>query len=116
MNSRWVGEEVGNFQTVLNMCGEEAVDRLRLVSTMWHVVDVGCGIKVQEELENLVGKVPKTGARCEKFDNTATSAWAIVEGLGDERKVLSVQKKMVDNTVDPQIMSGCKWIADLLSM
>ncbi|KAI5996048.1 hypothetical protein EDC04DRAFT_2612926 [Pisolithus marmoratus] len=91
------------------MCGEEAIDRLRLVSTMWDKVDLVYGTKLQDELENMAGRVFKERLNCEKFQNTPASAWAIVEGLGDEKKVLSLQRKVVDDRIDPQRTSGHLW-------
>ncbi|KAI5985511.1 hypothetical protein EDD15DRAFT_2302285 [Pisolithus albus] len=116
LNSRWVGEEVRNLQTVLNMCGEEAIDRLRVVLTIWDGVDSEYCTKVQAELDNLLAKIPKAGACCQKFDNTAASAWAIVEGLGDEKKVLSLQRAMVDDRIDLPQTSAREWISELLCM
>ncbi|KIN98189.1 hypothetical protein M404DRAFT_1005560 [Pisolithus tinctorius Marx 270] len=62
---------------------------------MWDQVGSKRRTILQDRLEKefkLQGKV-----RREKFDNTPELAWAIVERLGDEKKALSLQKKMVDD-------------------
>ncbi|KAI6143791.1 hypothetical protein BKA82DRAFT_4017488 [Pisolithus tinctorius] len=93
------------------MWGKEAIDQLRLVTTASDEDEPAYHTQTRCELMHRFRGV-LGGARCEKFDNTPESAWAIVEGLGDEKKVFSIQKKMVD---DEGVTSGLKWIADLLS-
>ncbi|KAI6039169.1 hypothetical protein EDC04DRAFT_2568775, partial [Pisolithus marmoratus] len=115
VNIRWGGREVRNFRAVLNMCGEEAIDRLRLVLTMWDKTLQYRG-SAQGRLEDLVGKASKERVSCEKFENTPASAWAIVEGLGEEKKVISLQKKVVDGGIDLRETSRCKCITHLFSV
>lgn len=51
-----VREAIRNFQTIRNMCGEEAIDRLRLVIPTWDKVDLEYGTRLQGELQDLARK------------------------------------------------------------
>lgn len=67
---------------------------------MWDGTDLEYGTRLQGELENLLGKVSRARAHCEKFDNNPATAWTISEGLGDQNKALSSQNKVVDDRTD----------------
>ncbi|KAI6125456.1 hypothetical protein EDD16DRAFT_1559109 [Pisolithus croceorrhizus] len=92
------------------MCGENAFDILRLVCTMWDEVDSGNRTQVTDKVKNRFSKVLGEGVRYEEFKNTPASAWAIVEGFGDEKKVLLDQRRMVDGRTDLQKTSRLKLI------
>ncbi|KAI6148050.1 hypothetical protein BKA82DRAFT_1007712 [Pisolithus tinctorius] len=84
-------------QILKSMCGDKAIDRLRLVTTMWDgVQDPEYAIRVEDVLKRNCWKaLLQEGATSQWFVNTPQSAWAIVESLGDTRKPLLLQEEMV---------------------
>ncbi|KAI5993074.1 hypothetical protein F5J12DRAFT_726849 [Pisolithus orientalis] len=93
--------EERNCRILSKMCGEGAIDRLRLVTTMWDDASLPEAIEVENVLKEKHAKLLlDAGSGYERFDNTPELAWKIVEGLGDKKKALKLQEEMVDNIVD----------------
>ncbi|KAG6332549.1 hypothetical protein ID866_6540 [Astraeus odoratus] len=90
-----------NIQIITDLCGNEAADRVRLVTTMWHEVQEQAVAEEREgELKTEHWKsLLDAGARCERFVDTFESAWKIVLGLGDIKKTLLLQRELVDEGV-----------------
>ncbi|KAI6041767.1 hypothetical protein EDC04DRAFT_2565170 [Pisolithus marmoratus] len=91
-----VATDVQNLQLLVGLCGDEAVDRVRLVTTMCNEVnksqaDEAEGILARTRWRSLI----QAGARVKRFDNTSETAWEIVRGLGDTKKTLLLQKELV---------------------
>ncbi|KAI6039155.1 hypothetical protein EDC04DRAFT_1788937 [Pisolithus marmoratus] len=90
-----------NFAILLKMCGEGAIDRLRLVTTMWDDPSSPEATEAEHALKEKYAKsLLDAGSGYERFDNTPESAWKIVEGLGDKKQALKLQEEIVNNVVD----------------
>ncbi|KAI6103009.1 hypothetical protein F5141DRAFT_1008002 [Pisolithus sp. B1] len=86
-----------SFQLLCRLCGNEAADRVRLVTTMWDDVDESEAVEVEETLKRTHWQsFVQAGARPRRFNNTSESAWNIVESLGITTKTLLLQKELVD--------------------
>jgi len=89
-----------SLRLVGEMCGDKAIKKVMLVTTMWDRVDQETGKRREDELmTRFWTKMIKCGAACDRFDNSESSAWRIIqyfvrcEAL---REVLLLQKELVD--------------------
>ncbi|KAI6103013.1 hypothetical protein F5141DRAFT_1008119 [Pisolithus sp. B1] len=86
-----------SFRLLCHLCGNEAADRVRLVTTMWDDVDELGAVEVEETLKGTHWQsFMQAGAQPRRFDNTSESAWNIVESLGITTKTLLLQMELVD--------------------
>jgi len=91
------GAEQQSFRIFSGMCGMQAADRVRLVTTMWDKVDDDrSALQTQSRLEAEWGPLLGAGALYRNFYNTSESAWEIVDELGYERKALLFQLEVVN--------------------
>ncbi|KAG6332550.1 hypothetical protein ID866_6541 [Astraeus odoratus] len=90
------GAELSSFQALYRLCGHDAADRVRLVTTMWDDVDAESEVQhTEDNLQIMHWKsLIDAGAHYKRFNNTPESAWEIVHSLGDARKTLPVQGLM----------------------
>ncbi|KIM57533.1 hypothetical protein SCLCIDRAFT_1219370 [Scleroderma citrinum Foug A] len=89
--------EQQSFRIFYGMCGRKAAGQVRLVTTMWDQVDDDTSAwQRQNRLEIEWESLLSAGALCRQFYNTSESAWEIVYGLGYQRKVLLLQRELVD--------------------
>ncbi|KAL4077508.1 hypothetical protein J3A83DRAFT_1591654 [Scleroderma citrinum] len=91
------GTELASLRIASALCGGDAADRVRLVTTMWDDVDVESAKDTEntmktEQWKSLLDK----GARYERFYNTRESAWKIIDSLGNNKKALLLQRERVD--------------------
>ncbi|KAL4077505.1 hypothetical protein J3A83DRAFT_1598690 [Scleroderma citrinum] len=99
------GTKSNNFRLFSDLCGREAADRVRVVTTMWDEADVAFAETVEHTMKAGPWKsLLDAGACCARFHNTTESAWEIVLGLGDTKKALLVQedhamRKKLDQTL-----------------
>jgi hypothetical protein len=90
------GAAIKNLRTFRKLCGEQSMDSVVLVTTIWnHVADVELGIRRQVELEgnpNLWGDMLAAGARVMRYQNNRESALKIVSYLmqRDRKVVLAI--------------------------
>ncbi|KAI6120155.1 heterokaryon incompatibility protein-domain-containing protein [Pisolithus croceorrhizus] len=79
------GTEGRNFRVLCKMCREGAIDRLHLVTTMWHDTSSPEALEMERVLKEEYAKfLLDTGSGYKRFDNTPELAWKIVEGLTEE--------------------------------
>lgn len=94
-------EEMSSFRIFTALCGDEAADRVRLVTTKW---DESNSRSATDEENNMKtgpwGSLLNVGARYNRFDNTTESAWRIVLELGETKKCLLVQREVVDMEIE----------------
>ncbi|KAL4077511.1 hypothetical protein J3A83DRAFT_4155681, partial [Scleroderma citrinum] len=89
--------ELTGLRLAAALCGNEAADRMRLVTTMWDDVDTELAQDTEDRMKDDVWEsLLSAGSRYERFYNTGDSAWNIVLGLGDARKALLIQREVVD--------------------
>ncbi|KAI6143796.1 heterokaryon incompatibility protein-domain-containing protein [Pisolithus tinctorius] len=108
--SKW---DIHAFQILSDICGRDAIDRVRLVTTMWDEVTAEAGTTRENELKKVAMKpLLDGGARYERLNGTPESAWAVVKGLGNKKKVLLLQEEMVGKGIDLWKTSALKaWMA-----
>jgi len=91
------GAEQQSFRIFSGMCGTQATDRVRLVTTMWDQVgDDTSALQTESRLKAEWEFLISAGALYQNFYNTPESAWEIVDGLGYERKALLLQRELVN--------------------
>ena len=81
------------------LCGDQAVKKVVLVTTMWDKVRRETGLRRENELvENYWKTMINLGASTARFSNTADSAWKIVDIIlkHHETEVLLLQEEIVD--------------------
>ena len=86
------GARSNSFCLISDMCGQEAADRVRIVTTMWDETDETFAERAERAMKAGPWKsFLDAGARYARFHNTSESAWEIVLGLGDTKKALFIQ-------------------------
>lgn len=96
MDDRLSATDMQSFRLITRLCGNEAADRVRLVTTMWDQVEKSMAEEMQKKLVSGQWRsLIKAGARPERFNNTSEAAWSIVQGLGNTKKTLPIQKEPV---------------------
>ena len=91
------GSELQSFQIFSGICGRDAADRVRLVTTMWDEVhDQSTAEQTEDRLKHEWSTLLNAGASYQKFTNSSESAWDIVGKLGYERKALLLQTELAD--------------------
>lgn len=92
------GTEQQSFRIFSGMCGMQATDRVRLVTTMWDQAgdDTSALHETESRLKAEWEFLISAGALYQKFYNTPESAWEIVDGLGYEKKALLLQHELVN--------------------
>ncbi|KAM0442770.1 hypothetical protein ACHAQK_003826 [Fusarium lateritium] len=99
---RMQGSARRNLVTFRKLCGEDALKRVILASTMWDTTrEEDAAMREQElrETDHFWGWMLSQGSSCHRYNNTAESARQIVlslTGLGPQF-VTDLQKQMVDN-------------------
>ncbi|KAI6043476.1 hypothetical protein EDC04DRAFT_708802 [Pisolithus marmoratus] len=89
--------DMQSFQLLGRLCGNEAADRVQLVTTMWDEEDQLVAEQVERTLKKTqLQSLIRAGARLSRFDNTSETAWNIVRELGNTKKALLLQKELVD--------------------
>jgi len=99
-DNRLAGTPHRNLRMFGELCGDKAVERVILVTTMWDKVDLQTGEKREAELLNRYwAAMMDLGATSERFDNTEGPAWKIIESLAAKPKkpeAVLLQEEMVD--------------------
>jgi hypothetical protein len=99
---RMQGSARRNLVTFRKLCGEDALRRVILVSTMWDITREEDAVMREQELketDHFWGWMLSQGSSCHRYNNTADSAREIVlslTGRGDPI-VTDLQTQMVDN-------------------
>ncbi|KAI6103003.1 hypothetical protein F5141DRAFT_243808 [Pisolithus sp. B1] len=88
--------DVQSFKLLRGLCGDEAADRVRLVTTVLDDVDKSEVVEVEGALRTHWQSLFDAGVSPERFNNTSAGAWEIIEGLENTKKVLLVQEELVD--------------------
>ena len=90
-----------NLRMFGELCGDQAVRKVVLVTTMWDKIqrDPSTGVRRENELfENYWKTMINYGASTARFSNTPDSAWKIVDLIlkEHETEVLLLQEELVD--------------------
>ena len=98
-DNRMAGTPHRNLRMFGELCGDQAVKKVVLVTTMWDKVQRDTGVRRENELvENYWKTMINYGASTARFSNSADSAWKIVEIIlkHHETEVLLLQEEIVD--------------------
>ncbi|KAF8420754.1 P-loop containing nucleoside triphosphate hydrolase protein [Boletus edulis BED1] len=100
---RMAGTPLRNLSVFRDLCGNDNMKNIVLVTTMWdEVKDQSIGSKREEELlSDFWADMIRLGSRDRRFQGTRESAWEIIncldlEASGERRKPLQIQREMVD--------------------
>jgi hypothetical protein len=93
-----VGSSLRNMEMFKLLCGEDTLQNVILVTTMWDEVDESEGIYREDALrEEYWRPMIASGAKLMRFDHTRDSAWHIIDQLSGMRRPLQLQREIVDN-------------------
>jgi len=98
-DNRMGGTPHRNLRMFGELCGDKAVKKVVLVTTMWDKVQQETGARREKELfDNYWNKMIEHGALTTRFSNTAGSAWDIIKIIlkQHEDEVLLLQEELVD--------------------
>lgn len=97
-DNRMSGSICKNFDLFNRLCGDRAVERVRLVTSMWDSIANKDTANVRaSELQGSFWKpLIDEGAKYKEFQNTQVSAWSIIRDVTGESKALLLQEELVD--------------------
>ena len=97
-DNRMSGSVCKNLDMFGRLCGDNAAERVRLVTTMWDKVkDRNTAENRVKQLEDNFWKpLIDEGARHQKFENTPQSAWNIIRNATGDPEALLLQEELVD--------------------
>ena len=96
-DNRMSGSVCKNFDLFNRLCGDRAVERVRLVTSMWDTANNDVATRRASELQSSFWKpLIDAGAQYEEFQNTRVSAWGIIHDVTGESKALLLQEELVD--------------------
>ena len=94
------GSPFRNLRLFGALCGEEAIEKVMLMTTMWDRIDRETGRRRECELvTRFWAKCIEHNAGHDRFDNTEPSAWRIIQYFVYReafRRVLLLQEELVD--------------------
>ncbi|KAJ5442074.1 hypothetical protein N7445_005081 [Penicillium cf. griseofulvum] len=101
---RMQGSARRNIQTFRDLCGEDALKKVILVTTMWDKLQSNEGNmreKQLKETKDFWGWMLSKGSTCHRHDNTEATARDIVHQLAKHRSpiVTDLQKQLVDQNL-----------------
>lgn len=93
------GSLLKNLNLFTSLCGQDAMTKVILTTTMWGEVDKESGDMRENELKRDFWRESiDKGCRLSRFDTTRESAWSIVDQLTErERDPVLLSKEIVDN-------------------
>ena len=101
-DNRMSGSVGRNLELFNRLCGDRAMENVRLVTSMWDVKVDKTGAKHREYREseltsNFWKPLIDEGARYERFENTKKSAWGIIcDATAGEPEAVLLQEELVD--------------------
>ena len=98
-DNRMIGTPHRNLRMFGELCGDHAIKKIMLVTTMWDKVQRDTGVRRETELfENYWKAMINYGASTARFSNSADSAWKVVDLILEQHttEVLLLQEELVD--------------------
>lgn len=101
-DARMQGSAKRNLVMFKKLCGQDALKRVILVTTMWDKVSENEGIAREQELldtQEFWGYMRDNGSICRRHMNQAPTAKDIIDSLARHRSTIAtnIQQQMVDN-------------------
>ena len=94
------GSPYRNLRLFGELCGDKAIEKVMLVTTMWDRIEREKGKQREEELvTRFWAKMIEHNASHDRFDNSDSSAWRIIQYFVHRealRQVLLLQEELVD--------------------
>ena len=101
-DNRMSGSVGRNLDLFNRLCGDRAIERVRLVTSMWDVkMDKTAAKRRENRVSELTSNFWKplidAGAQYERFENTKKSAWDIIrDATAHESETVLLQEELVD--------------------
>jgi len=99
-DNRMAGSPYRNLRLFGELCGDKAIEKVMLVTTMWDRVDRETGKRREDELvTRFWTKMIEHNASHDRFNNSESSAWRIIQYFVHRealRQVLLLQEELVD--------------------
>lgn len=97
-DNRMSGSSLRTMEMFKHVCGEDALQNVILVTTMWDEIDKSEGVAREDALrQEFWQPMIESGARMMRFEHTCESAWHIIDQLSGVRRPIQLQREMVDN-------------------
>ena len=115
------GTPLKNLAVFRDLCGEDNMKNIILVTTMWDFEDPSVGLKREEELRSTYWKdMIHLGSRTSRFWGTHASAWEIINHLNlggprQTRQPLQIQREMVDHRMQLQETAAARTLFHFLA-
>ncbi|KAJ8689304.1 hypothetical protein PTI98_013338 [Pleurotus ostreatus] len=118
-DNRMAGTPIKNLNMFKQLCGQDALDNVILMTTMWTEVAEGVGESRESELRRNYWKpMIVGGSSTTRFDGTHLRAWEIIDALGTGPKPLLIQTEMVDEGKTlPETSAGAvllRWLSEFI--
>ena len=98
-DNRMAGAPHRNLRMFSQLCGDQGVKKVILVTTMWDKVKISTGAQREHDLRlNYWKGMMEKGASVARFRNTQQTAWKIIDIIVQESttEVLLLQEELVD--------------------
>ncbi|KAI1291688.1 hypothetical protein F5Y03DRAFT_403165 [Xylaria venustula] len=100
--TRMQGSALKNIQMFRSLCGDDALRKVVLVTTLWDIENLDIAVKREKELKETTqywGGMVAKGSQVFRHDNTRHSAFSLIENfIRDSSKVvLGIQKEIVSD-------------------
>ncbi|KAI1271868.1 hypothetical protein F5Y07DRAFT_381607 [Xylaria sp. FL0933] len=100
--TRMQGSALKNIRAFRSLCGDDALSKVVLVTTMWDIESSDIAARREKELKETPkywGDMITKGSQVLRHDNTQKSAFALIETFikDDSKIVLGIQKEMVND-------------------
>lgn len=99
-DNRMAGTPLKNLDMFQKLCGEDAFEKVILITTMWQEVDQDIEVRREAELKrNYWAEMISRGSRTARFRNMQQSAWDILNLLAIprfEERWIQIQHELVD--------------------
>jgi hypothetical protein len=97
---RMAGSSMRNLTMFKKLIGDDALDNVVLVTTMWNQIDQVKGAERERELldtSGFWGRMVSLGSSVARFDGTRKGAYSIIQSqLNKTTRTLNIQKEMID--------------------
>ncbi|KAF7970677.1 hypothetical protein HWV62_23270 [Athelia sp. TMB] len=113
-DNRMAGSPLKNLKMFASMCGQEAMPRVVLGTTMWTEVAEGTGDRRESELEKTFwADMIKQGCRMARFQDTFESAWDMVGTLATQEHAMISHEIVEDRKRLNETAAGLKLTEEL---
>lgn len=97
-DDRVAGSTYTNLQVFANMCGQSAMPRVCLVTTMWSETHTDKATRREQELKETFWKdMIAAGCNVKRFENSYQSAWQIVGKMPPDQETIILSHEVYDD-------------------